>query len=112
MVEETLERDTWSKKQWDAWSQDRLSKILHRAATRVPYYREMWSKLRREGNRSSCEYLENWPTLEKRSLRENAREFVADDCNPKKMFLDHTSGTTGSSLDLWSSRHTVKYWYA
>ena len=28
------------------------------------------------------------------------------------MFHDHTSGTTGKSLDLWLSRDTVQQWYA
>ena len=28
------------------------------------------------------------------------------------MFHDHTSGTTGTSLDLWLTKETVKHWYA
>lgn len=28
------------------------------------------------------------------------------------MFHDHTSGTTGTSLDLWLTKDTVKHWYA
>lgn len=112
IVEETLERDCWTREQWDEWRQNRISFILHRAATKVPFYREMWSKRRRDGDKASFEYLENWPILEKRSLRGNAHAFLADDCVRSKMFLDHTSGTTGTSLDLWSSRDTVRYWYA
>jgi len=112
IVEETLERDYWTESQWDEWRQIRLSFVLNRAATDMPYYRDIWSKRRRNGDKSSHEYLENWPILEKQSLREYARAFVADDREPKKMFHDHTSGTTGTSLDLWSSRETVKYWYA
>ncbi|MGD9629034.1 MAG: hypothetical protein AB7V18_07300 [Pyrinomonadaceae bacterium] len=112
LVEEALERDYWSQQEWEEWRQNRLSFILHRAATKVPYYREMWSRRRQNGDRASYEYLENWPILEKQTLREVARAFVADDCDPKRMFLEHTSGTTGTSLDLWSSRETLKYWYA
>lgn len=112
IVEETLERDYWTQSQWEKWRQDRLSFVLNRAATLVPYYREMWSKRRGSGDKSSHEYLENWPVLEKQTLRDHSRAFVADDREPKKMFHDYTSGTTGTSLDLWSSRETVKYWYA
>lgn len=112
IVNETLEREYWTQGQWDEWRQNRLSYILHRAAAEVPYYRDIWSRRRRNGDRSSYEYLENWPILEKRSLRENARAFIAEDHDPRRMFLDHTSGTTGASLDIWLSRATVKYWYA
>lgn len=111
-VEQALEREYWTKKQWDEWQQEKLSFILQRAKTNVPYYREYWRKRRLNGDNSSSEYIENWPILEKQTVRERGLEFVADDCNPKRMYRDHTSGTTGSSLDVWMTRETVKYWYA
>ena len=111
-VEETLERDHWTEKEWDEWQQNRLSFILRRAANQVPYYREMWNTRRRNGDKASYEYLDNWPALEKSTLREHAIDFVADDRSAKKMYRDHTSGTTGTSLDIWMTRETVKYWYA
>ncbi len=111
-VEQALERDFWTERQWEEWRQNRLSYILHRAANDVPYYREIWSKRRRAGDKASFEYLENWDILEKANLRERGSEFVADDCDRKRMFRDHTSGTTGTSLDLWMTRDTVKDWYA
>lgn len=112
LVEEALERDTWDEKQWAAWRAERLSYVLHRAATQVPYYRNLWEERRRHGDTASWEYLENWPILEKQTLRERSKEFVADDCTISKMFHDHTSGTTGTSLDLWFSFQSVKQWYA
>lgn len=112
LVEEALERESWSASQWDEWRGPRISRLLERAATRVPYYRDLWAERRRKGDRSSWSYLENWPVLEKTELRENARAFVAADRNPRRMFHDHTSGTTGSSLDLWMSKDVVRNWYA
>ena len=56
--------------------------------------------------------LENWPILEKTTLRQHASEFVADDCDPRKMFLDNTSGTTGTPLQIYLRRATVRAWYA
>lgn len=112
LVEEALERDRWSSTQWDSWQQERLAYVLHRAATQVPYYREQWSERRRKGDTSSWEYLENWPILEKEALRANSRAFVADDRDTRWMFHEHTSGTTGTPLDLWWSRSTVQAWYA
>lgn len=112
LVVQAIERDQWSPNQWKQYQDNRLGLILHRAATQVPYYREQWMKRRRKGDRSSWEYLENWPILDKRPLRATPMAFVADDCDIRNMFHEHTSGTTGTSISLWWSKNTVRQWYA
>jgi phenylacetate-CoA ligase len=112
LVAEALARESWSREQWRAWQQERLSLALHRAATRVPYYRNQWAERRRRGDRASWEHLENWPVLEKDSLRQNPKAFVAEGLDVRRMFHVHTSGTTGKSLDLWYSKETARAWYA
>jgi phenylacetate-CoA ligase len=111
-VKEALGRDTWSHKEWKSWQEERLAYVLHRAATKVPYYRDQWASRRRRGDRASWEYLENWPTLAKESLRENPAAFIADDCDVHRMWHEQTSGTTGKPMHLWWSRKTVRDWYA
>ena len=105
-------RESWSLEQWSAWQEERLPYVLHRAATQVPYYREQWARRRRQGDNVSWDYLENWPILEKDSVRKNPSAFVADDCHLRLMFRDNTSGTTGKPLSLWWSMETVRKWYA
>lgn len=112
LVEEALERDFWSPDKWGTWREERLGFLLERAATTVPFYRRSWEERRRRGDKASWSYLENWPVLGKESLRSEPGAFVADDRSTSKMFHDHTSGTTGTSLDLWISGETVKEWYA
>ncbi len=112
VVDEILERDTWNSGRWEEWQSERLSYLLERAATSVPYYRRYWAEKRKSGDRASWSYLENWPILEKATLRANSSEFVADDLRISRMFHDHTSGTTGTSLDIWLTKDTVKQWYA
>lgn len=112
MVEAALEREHWDEPQWEKWRADRLGYVLNRAATRVPFYRRAWAERRRRGDNSSWEYLENWEVLEKETVRARPLEFVADDCIPKRMFHDHTSGTTGTSLSLYLTKETVRNWYA
>jgi len=112
LVSEALEREQWSSEAWKLWQEERLAYVLHRAATQVPYYREQWTTRRRKGDRSSWEYLESWPILEKQSVRANASAFVADDCQIQDMYHEHTSGTSGTSLNLWWSLRTVHAWYA
>ena len=110
--DEALARDYWTAKEWNSWREERLSNLLHRCVTRVPYYREQWAARRRRGDKASWELLENWPVLEKETLRQRPMDFVAEDCSVKRMYHEHTSGTTGKSLDLWFSRSTVRRWYA
>ena len=112
LVEEALERDTWSLKRLQDWQRERLVYVLRRAATKVPYYREYWRQRRLGGDRSSWDYLENWPVLKKEELRQNPTAFVADDCQISHMFHEHTSGSTGKPLDLWWGLATVRSWYA
>lgn len=112
LVEEALEREAWSAERWSAWQEERLAFVLSRAATQVPYYREQWAERRRRGDRSSPEELRNWPVLQKETLRENPRAFLAEDCDPQRMFRENTSGTTGKPLELWLSRETVRQWFA
>ena len=112
LVEEAMARESWGPERWEAWQLEQLGFLLHHAATRVPYYRNLWAERRRNGDRSSYEYLENWPILEKESLRENPMAFLADECKLGSMRHEHTSGTTGKSLDLWRSKDTDRKWYA
>lgn len=112
LVEEALERETWSFKQWKRWQEDRLSHILHRAATKVPYYRQYWLDRCRHGDRTSWKELKNWPILKKEALRENSQSFVAEDCDPRGMFCDHTSGTTATPLFIYSKKSVVRQAYA
>ena len=111
-VQEALERDLWRPEQWKKFQDERLAYVLHRAATQVPYYREVWSKRRQKGDRASWEYLENWELLEKEPIRLNPGAFVAEDCDTRSMFAERTSGSTGKPLVLWRTRKVQKEWYA
>lgn len=112
LVREALERDHWTGERWRLWEQDALERLLHRAVTHVPYYREHWSARRRRGDRASWRELSNWPVLTKEELRRAPKAFVADDCDPRSMLHQHTSGTTGKPLNLWWSRRAAHRWYA
>jgi phenylacetate-CoA ligase len=112
LVEEAREREHWPQARWQHFQEERLAEVLWRAAREVPYYEEQWAARRRRGDASSVEHLANWPILEKEPLRADSRRFLAKNCNPSTMFHEHTSGTSGTSLDLWWSRDTVRQWYA
>lgn len=112
LVEEAIERETWSSDRWKIWQEELLGNILHRAATKVPYYREYWLSRRRKGDMKSWKNLKNWPVIPKNAIRENPQAFLADDCHIRTMYHAHTSGTTGKPLSIWMARKTVQSWYA
>lgn len=112
LVEDYLARERWSAARWQHWREERLAFVLGRAATYVPFYREQWARRRRAGDRAAPDVLENWPVLTKEALREQPRAFLADDCDSRAMFYEHTSGTTGKPLHLWLSRTTLRAWFA
>ena len=103
LVKEAFDRETWNPQQWKEWQEEHLARLLYRAVTNVPFYRNYWNERRRHGDHNSWERVENWPILNKETLRQNSQAFVADDCDTRKMYHEHTSGTTGKSLDLWWS---------
>lgn len=112
LVEEALERETWSPERWKTWQEERLAWMLHHAATQVPYYREQWARRRRQGDRASWEVLSNWNIVQKDTLRENPQAFIADGSRNKRLFIDHTGGTTGTPTLVYQSREVLHKWYA
>lgn len=112
LVAEALEREAWPPARWQAWQQERLAEQLHHAATSVPYYRALWRSRRLAGDRRPWDVLAHWPVLGKDAVRQTPRAFVADGCDVRRMFHEHTSGTTGTPVSVWFSRSTVRRWYA
>ena len=102
--------NAWSAAKTEAWQRQRLGEILRIAATRVPYYRQAWSGIDWKAVRS-VQDLGVLPRLEKQSIRENERVFLAEGLDPKKLWMEKTSGTTGTFIrSYWSMEMLVKYW--
>jgi len=112
LVAEAYEREAWDARQWTRYQEERLAYVLHRAATKVPYYRELWARRRRQGDHRSWEELAHWPILEKQQLRAHPESFVADDCHRAQMYSEQTSGTTGTPLRFWLQRESIQAYYA
>lgn len=108
LVEAALERERWSREKLEDLQNERLAFILERAAAKVTFYRQQWSGKNIDDRKT----LENWSVLKKPALRGNKDAFLAEDMNPKRLFLEHTSGTTGTPVEFWSDRATLQSWYA
>lgn len=109
-VTDAFEREYWDRDRLEEWTNTSLVGMLERAATRVPYYRQYWDRVGGEGK--PWRSLANWPVLKKDDLRGDKDAFLADDADPKRLYLEHTSGTTGTPVEFWSDRSTLQSWYS
>ncbi|MDA8020281.1 MAG: hypothetical protein MPN21_22820 [Thermoanaerobaculia bacterium] len=103
LVEEALEREHWDRTRWQPFLDELRSKILRHAASRVPHYRRHW-----RGEPSLD--LEDWPVLDKETVRREPMSFVA--AGSPKLYPEATSGTTGTPLRLFRSSAVERAWYA
>jgi phenylacetate-CoA ligase len=94
----------------EAWQSERLQYMVRLAATRVPYYRDKWHGAEWQSVRSAKD-LNVLSRLEKQSIRQNESSFIADGLEPRKLWLEKTSGTTGTSLRIyWPMAMLPKWW--
>lgn len=100
----------WSVADIEKWKNERLQYIIETAVRRVEHYREnfrgrMWDKVRSEKD------LYLLPVLDKQTIRQNEGKFVVDSVNPTSLWIQKTSGTTGTSLSIyWPKSMAAQYW--
>ncbi len=92
--------ESWSPSYIQEWESQQLQYIVKTAAEKVPYYCESWKGLDWRAIETGKD-LHLVPTLEKQSIRHNERSFIANKQNPKLLWVEKTSGTTGSSLKVY-----------
>jgi phenylacetate-CoA ligase len=107
-----LERDYWSTAQWERWSREQLTRLLHHAATTVPYYVRLWQERKRRGDRSSWDLIDNWPILEKDDIRRNFKDLRSVVARSSRSVIETTSGTTGNPVQFVLTRDAIRGWYA
>src|SRR5215813_5661148 len=69
-----------------------LQRIIQVAATDVPFYRHTWRSTDWRAVRSAAD-LPLLPRLEKQSLRQNEEAFVVEGVDPRRLWMEKTSGT-------------------
>jgi phenylacetate-coenzyme A ligase PaaK-like adenylate-forming protein len=109
--------DTFSKLQTAApdeiaeWQDVRLRRIIEVAATEVSYYRELWEGRDWRSIKSAAD-LPRLPRLDKQTLRGHEAKFRAEKVNVKSLWLEKTSGTTGTSLSIYWPKAMLPQWWA
>jgi phenylacetate-CoA ligase len=94
-----------------SWQDERLRSIIRLAATQVPYYRECWQRTDWRSVRSAGD-LRILPRLEKQSLRQSEGKFLKEGVERGSLWLERTSGTTGTSLRIYWPKSMLPQWWA
>jgi phenylacetate-CoA ligase len=86
----------------------RLDLLVKRARQHVPYYRDLPEPSKaKDPARAILETLASIPPLEKAEYGDEPQSFIARDIPRRRLIRGQTSGTTGTSLPLWSVSETL-----
>ncbi len=102
---------SWSRGEAENWQNQRLRYLVELAATRVPYYREHWKQANWKAVRSSAE-LHLLPRLDKQTIRQNGFALLVDGLDRKSLWLEKTSGSTGTALSIYRPISMYPKWWA
>lgn len=88
------------------YQQLRTQSIIKHAYANVPYYRELFDKIKikPEDIRSKHD-MQLIPVLTKDDIRRNTDKLISTQHKKNKLVHGHTSGTTGSPLDVYWDRN-------
>lgn len=103
----------WSPTELEAWQNERLERIIRHAYEKVPYYQERFAEygITPKDVRSQDD-LYKIPVLTRKDIIANFDALIASDTSRKSLQLGHTSGTTGSPLEVLYDSSTTKLTYA
>ena len=94
-----------------SWQSAGLRRIIRLAATRVPYYREHWRDRDWQAVQTPAD-LHLLPRLDKQAVRRHEKRFLVEGIDAKSLWLEKTSGTTGTSLSLYWPKSMLPQWWA
>ncbi|HPD31004.1 MAG TPA: hypothetical protein PLL20_13485 [Phycisphaerae bacterium] len=105
VLSEIRERDGWSAEQFAAYQNEALRRIVQLAGEHVPYYQRRFAEAGiSPQDIRGVEDLSRLPILEKNVVREFPTQLLNQTLDRASLILLHTSGTTGTPLDLYRDR--------
>lgn len=109
----SAKRETWNHEQIEKYQHERLADTLRDALKYVPWYREHVSVKPEElSSENAFEALADFPILLKHEIQSGPEQFIDERYSIPDLYEEHTSGTTGTPLKLWSSPEMVQRWHA
>ncbi len=115
ILDEIAERDGWTLEQFRRYQDRELTHLVRHAGRHVPYYRKAFRATGVDVEAfPGLSGLQQLPILEKESLRADPISLVDERLDVRRLLVIHTSGTTGTPLDLyrdpWANSAEYAYW--
>jgi phenylacetate-CoA ligase len=108
--EDLRQRQCWPLAKSEAWQHHRLTELIELAATKVPYYEKHWHEVDWRSVRSA-EALAVLPRLDKQDVRQNEETLLVEGLKRNTLWMEKTSGTTGTSIRVyWPLAMLPKWW--
>lgn len=112
-LKELVDSEKWSASEVEAYQNDQLRRLIRHAYDHVPYYRELWKRLRLVPQDIRCrEDLQKLPVLTKEDVRQNLGRIVSQRAPKHDLLFRHTSGTTGKALHFYVTKSAVAFQWA
>jgi phenylacetate-CoA ligase len=116
LLNQTEERSTWSNDQIVEYRNKRLKIYLEYCQKEIPFYNNYFTSNGIDyRSMNNPEDLKILPVLTKRDISENIDRFISSDYPRRKLIKMYTSGSTGSPLQFYTTKHALKklwtvYW--
>jgi phenylacetate-CoA ligase len=110
IYDELMEREYWTKGQWQEYQGNQLRSFVKYCYENVPYYREKFDLLGLSPKDIiTFSDLQKIPILTKEIIRENANKLIAGNNRAQKLIIGHTTGSTGTPLTYYKDNHRNDY---
>jgi phenylacetate-CoA ligase len=85
----------------ESYQNEKLRRLIRHAYNTVPYYNRLFNDIGiRPDDVQTSKDLVKIPVLTKKSIKNNFHHLISTDYNPSKLRKGHTSGTTGTPLNI------------
>jgi phenylacetate-CoA ligase len=112
LVDEALEREYWDRERIKSYQMKQLELILNRAVTEVPYYKKKYSGMVMDSSGNNIISIAQFEPVTKKIIRENSKELLSESIPIRSLYHIHTSGSTGTPLNIYWSKAACRKWYA
>jgi phenylacetate-CoA ligase len=110
VLDELTRTQYYSDAQIQQYQNERVSKLIKHSYETVPYYRELFDSLGlKPKDITTVQELEKLPVLTKDTVRNNVDRLISRNVRKNKLVHGHTSGTTGTPLDVYWDKNTCVY---
>lgn len=98
----------YTRSELENYQNKKLRSLIKHAYENVPYYHKIFrSNHLAPDDIKNKDDLVKLPYLTKDDIRQNFKDLIAKNYNPRKLQAVHTSGTTGSRLEIYWDRNVM-----